>query len=139
MTIDEVEPHQVWVTSRGGARLRVRGRGVGVLVCQGQLRWVCGAFDETFLVHKPSGPFRVRAFGVTGVHSSTVIWAPRVDIHPPIVRRATFLNAPPIRRLQLSVPRTPRLRRLHRDDALALAGAQPVNASFSAGKEGSSP
>lgn len=64
MRIEQVQPARVRVTSGGRASVRVRGRGHGLLRCQGQLRWVFGDFDLHFGVTPEPGGLWLRGRGL---------------------------------------------------------------------------
>lgn len=60
-----VTPAEVRVLTRGEFYLTVSGAGVGFLRCGGQRRWVCGSFEEKFLLRAtPHHPTEVTVEGV---------------------------------------------------------------------------
>lgn len=121
--IDSIEPNRVALTQHGGARIRVRGSGFGVLRCAGQTRAVWGGFDESFVV---TGSLTVRVWGLGGSTSRIVNVTPARDLTPP--------RAPRIARLEVRPVALPRLRPLsHADLEYVAADSDPSSGSSAPG------
>lgn len=81
-----IEPEHIQLVV--GARLRVRvvGWALGFVQCAGQRRFVCGRFDEGFLI-APAGELSVHLIGLTGVRHARLVLRPRYRLCAPLARR----------------------------------------------------
>jgi hypothetical protein len=103
------EPGSIALTVHGRARIRVCGNAYGFVRCQGMLRWVWGAFDETFQLcfarscareHERPG-VHIMALGLGGLARSTLRFVARHDL--------TVTRLPTVGRVRWSPLRIPRL------------------------------
>jgi len=121
--LELVSPSRVAVTTRGQARVRVKGRGFGVVRVGGERRWVWGGFDETFVVRWSPRLESVSVL-VTGLgrwRRAEVPCRPVLALSPPSVTRSAasvrvHVAPPRARRVSARPPQGPRVVRLMRAD-----------------------
>ncbi len=108
--IGQVAPSKIVVSSRGQARLELRGTGHGLLRVAGQGHWVWGAFDLSVAVSLPAQQrhIEVTLWGLGGRARVLVECAPSIDLQPPrLVSRAPLIAT------RVRVPQSARLTTRH--------------------------
>jgi hypothetical protein len=106
--ISQIQPECIRVGANGSARVLVRGRGLGMLFCQGARRFVIGRFIEGFVVDAEQRPIVIRFWGLTGRQQVEipVQWTGNVLYRRVASRlRQTHLEVPKTKRVIATLPR----------------------------------